>query len=100
MPRHVRSVDDGPDPVRSSAPAQLVDRECHRGRGGVVAEEQRAGSRADSGPDRLDDLFRTRNGKSNRRAHVSRAEVSADVLPREVECAVFEVGREDLVTGL
>jgi hypothetical protein len=63
-----------------------------------VAEERRAGSRADSGPDRLDDLLRTRNGKSNRRPHVSRAEVSADVLPRKVECVVFEVGREDLVT--
>ena len=65
-----------------------------------MADEEDACARAAAGPDRLDDLVRARDGQRDRRTHVARAEVAADVLPREVERAVLEVGREHLVARL
>jgi len=97
--RYVRAVDDGLDPRLSGAPAELFDRKRHGRRGRVVAEEERAGPRADSGPDCIDDLFRTRHRKPNRCPHIPRAEVSTDVLPGEVQSAVLEIGGEHLVAA-
>jgi hypothetical protein len=98
MPRYMRAVDDCSDPGRSSASTQLLDRKSHGCRGRVVAEEECACPRArPCPPDCVDDLFRTPHGKSNGCAHVPRAEVSADVLPGEVERALLEIGGEHLV---
>lgn len=61
MSRHVCPVDNRADTGLSSTATQLPDRKRHRGRGRVVAEEERTCSRPDSGPDRFDDLLRARD---------------------------------------
>ena len=65
-----------------------------------MAEEERARSRPDSGPDRFDDLLRARDREADGCSRVPRAEVSANMLPGEVERTVFEVGRQHLVARL
>src|SRR5205823_7800302 len=94
------AVDDASDPCLAGAPAQLRYRKRQRRVRRVVAEEKRARARSHAGPNRLDDLVRGRDREPNRRAHIPRAEVPADVLPGEVERAVLEVGRQHLVAGL
>ncbi len=96
---NVRAVDDCSDAALARAPAELCDRQGHRGRRGVVTEEEHTRVRAHAVPHCVDDLIRAADGEPHRHANITRAEVFADVLPREVERAVLEVRRQHFVAA-
>jgi hypothetical protein len=62
-----------------------------------MAQVEHASAGGDCGPDRVDHLFLTGDRQTDGRSHVRRSELGADVLLRQVERAVFEIGGQDLV---
>ncbi len=97
---HVRAVDDRQDAGFAGAGANLLDRQDHRRAGGDVREEDRAGAVRDAVPERLDDRLATRRRQRDRLVDVAGAGLGAKVIPRHVQRAVLEVGRQDLIARL